>query len=866
MQAENFTDKALKAIQSAEYIARENSAVQLQPIHLLAAIFDDVSGLFRQILVKCSIDPTAFERSLKSALVRVPRQEPAPETMSPSRVLIQVWQKAQEFQQRQGDSHIAIDHFILALVELKEIEELFNTCGLTKIALLNVIGGMRKGKKINSRQAEEHYESLSKYAYDMVEQAMSGKLDPVIGRDDEIRRVVRVLARRTKNNPVLIGPPGVGKTAIVEGLAQRIASGDVPESLNCKLFNLDMGALVAGASHRGEFEERLKSVLKEVQESDGGIILFIDEIHLVLGAGKAEGAMDAANLLKPMLARGELRCIGATTLSEYRKHVEKDAAFERRFQQVYVGEPTVLDTISILRGLKEKYETHHGVRITDNALVAAAQMSNRYITQRFLPDKAIDCIDEACAATRVGLDSQPEVIDNLQRKKLRLEVEATALSKEKDEASAVRLMKVKEELQKIDEELLPLTMKYESEKSKIDERRDLHLKLEELKVKMAAANRNRDLEKAADLKYYAIPDVEAKIKKLSEQKPSEEGLLAETITEEQIAAVVSRWTGIPISKLSQSESDKLLCLASRLKQRVIGQDAAADSVAEAVLRSRSGLAPKHQPIGSFMFLGPTGVGKTEMAKAIAYELFDDDQHIVRIDMSEYMEKHSVSRLIGAPPGYIGFEEGGQLTEAVRRRPYNVVLLDEIEKAHSDVLNVLLQILDDGRLTDGQGRTVDFSNTMIIMTSNVGHSFFTGAVVDSDQVMNEVRRSFRPEFLNRLDDLIIFHSLSSTDLQAIVKLQLSYIMNRLAERDIQIELSDLATKFVLEEAYNPQYGARPLRRYLEKKIITQLSRMILDHSLDDHSLVRITAESEGEQGPTVNGLCFSVFPINQMDTD
>ena len=685
---------------------------------------------------------------------------------------------------------------------------------------------------------------------------MQGKLDPVIGRDEEIRRVVQVLSRRTKNNPVLIGPPGVGKTAIVEGLAQRIAEGDVPDSLKGrKLYSLDMGSLVAGAKYRGEFEERIKGVLKEVQESKGQIVLFIDEIHLVLGAGKGEGAMDAANLFKPLLARGELRCIGATTLEEYRQHVEKDAAFERRFQPIYVGEPTVLDTVSILRGLKEKYESHHGVRIKDSALVLASQLADRYISSRFLPDKAIDLVDEACAHTRVALDSAPEIIDDLQRKHLRLEIEATALGKEKDASSKARLVKVQEKIARLDEEMKPLQLLYEQEKGRIGEMRNLKSKLDELRWKATDAERRKDLALAADLKYYAIPELEKKIIELETSKAIDSAkndmntniLLTEVIGEEQIAEVVSRWTGIPLNKLTQGQSEKLIGLSDRLSSRVIGQDAAVKAVAEAVMRSRAGLGRSNQPIGSFLFLGPTGVGKTELAKAIAFELFDDEKHVVRFDMSEYLEKHAVSRLIGSPPGYVGYEQGGQLTEAVRRRPYSVLLFDEIEKAHPDILNILLQLLDDGRLTDGQGRTVDFTNTLVILTSNV-----YDASLDVNASVRLLSSYLRPEFINRLDDIIIFHPLSKNNLCQIIDLQVADLSKRLESRDISLKLDVSAKDLVLEEAYDPVYGARPLKRYLEKKLVTELSRLLLDGTLAEHSVVIVTKADTNIPGGIVSG--------------
>ena len=850
LSTDNATEKTINAFVNAERIARENNAVQLCPLHLAMALWEEREGLLRQVIGRCSGDAVQFERALKRAITKLPQQDPPPEVIGPSRVMLSAIQAAQECQKRSGDSHMAIDHLILALANNKDMEPALKEGGVTSTAVEQCIRSIRGGRKVAGPTAEDTYEALRKYGHDLVEQAIAGKLDPVIGRDEEIGRVVRVLARRTKNNPVLIGPPGVGKTAIVEGLAQRIARGDVPDSLRCRLYSLDIGALVAGAKYRGEFEERLKAVLKEVQDAAGSIILFIDEIHLVLGAGKGEGAMDAANLLKPMLARGELRCIGATTLEEYRKHVEKDAAFERRFQPVYVGEPSVVDTISILRGLKERYEVHHGVKITDSALVLAAQLAHRYIQGRFLPDKAIDLVDEACANIRVQLDSQPEVIDTLQRKHLRLEIEATALAKETDPLSQQRLAKVREELSRVDEELRPLVALHQQQRGRLDELRELNSRLNEMRVKAADAERRRDLERAADLRYYAIPEIEQRIRKLNEAQKNEpepeRRLITEVITDEQIAEVVSRWTGIPVSRLNEAQAQRLISLPQRLHERIVGQDNAVKVVSEAILRSRSGLARVNQPVGCFLFLGPTGVGKTELAKAIARELFDDDRHIVRIDMSEYMEKHAVSRLIGAPPGYVGYEEGGQLTEAVRRRPYNVVLLDEVEKAHPEVLNVLLQLMDDGRLTDGQGRTVDFKNCVIIMTSNVGSEYLTTALQQQpiskdaarDLVMTAVRRRFRPEFLNRLDDIAIFNALTRDDLLAILELQARDIQSRLVERDIRMQLKALAAQIFLEEAYDPAYGARPLCRHLEKRIVTELGRMLLDQNLVDHCTVVI----------------------------
>lgn len=850
VQPEKFTDKTNEVISAAHNLATEYQNAQLSPVHVAIALLADTDGLTKNIISKAGGDPQIVERGLRKLLVRLPVQDPPPTEIHPNPPLMKVLRTAQEYQKKQGDSHTAVDHLLLAVVQDTDISKVLSEAGISIKQLENAVKEVRGGRKVENKSAEGTYDALTKFGRDLVEDAEKGKLDPVIGRDDEIRRVIRVLSRRTKNNPVLIGEPGVGKTAIVEGLAQRIVRGDVPHTLDCRIFSLDMGALIAGAKYRGDFEERLKAVLKEVHDSEGKIILFIDEIHLVLGAGKTEGAMDAANLLKPMLARGELRCIGATTLKEYQKYVEKDAAFERRFQQVYVGEPTVVDTISILRGLKEKYESHHGVTILDAALVIAAQLAHRYITNRFLPDKAIDLMDEACANTRVQLDSQPEVIDNLERRLLQLEIEATALDKEKDPASKSRAEKVKEEITRIKEQLAPLKARYGQERSRIEELRTLQKKLEDLKRKISEAERRHDLATVADLRYGAVPELERKIQQMNQEKEvTNERLLTEVVAPEQIAEVVARWTGIPVSKLSQGEKEKLLGLSDALHKRVIGQDEAVNAVSEAVLRSRAGLSRRHQPTGSFLFLGPTGVGKTELAKALAYELFDDEQHIIRIDMSEYMEQHSVARLIGAPPGYVGYDEGGQLTEAVRRRPYSVVLFDEVEKAHPQVFNVLLQVLDDGRLTDGQGRVVDFSNVVIIMTSNLGSEFLLQGVLDGvilpqtkEQVMNAVKKHFRPEFLNRLDDIVIFTPLSRTDLNKIIKIQVNTVTQRLEGKDIELDLRDSGVDLILQVAYDPIYGARPLRRYIEKNIVTQLSKMVISGELKDHSIIHIDGKN------------------------
>lgn len=849
MSSTEWTNLAQQALSNAIALAKKNSCGSCDAAHIAAALVDDTTQMGGRLLAKAGADPVQLKDAFNRLVEKLPQQRPAPADLSLNPDAQRVVNTAIQNKTAMGDELVAVDHLLLGLFEARSIADVFKTHNVTKTGLETAIKDLRRGRKVTNSFEDANFDALEKYAVDLCKLAEEGKLDPVIGRDEEIRRTIRVLSRRTKNNPVLVGEPGVGKTAIVEGIAQRIVRGDVPDSLQGRIFSLDMGALIAGAKYRGEFEERLKAVLNEVKQNPDKIILFIDEIHVVLGAGKTEGSMDAANLLKPMLARGELRTIGATTLEEYRLHVEKDAAFERRFQPVTVNEPSVEDCISILRGLKERYERHHGVSITDSAIVLAAQLANRYITNRFLPDKAIDLIDEACANTRVQLSSRPEKIDQLERRKRQLEIEVTALEREKnrDKHTEERLKIARGEVQKLDEELQPLLARYEAEKTKINQVQELQTKIDEKKVKLERAIRENNRELAADLQYNVIPLLQEELRQVKEdaERDRKNQMLQELVTENDIAAVVARWTGIPVAKLSQTDRQRLLSLSAALHKRVKGQDEAVDSVAEAILRSRAGLSREHRPTGSFLFLGPTGVGKTELAKAIAAELYDDEKHICRIDCSELMESHSVSRLIGAPPGYVGHDEGGQLTEPVRRRPHSVVLFDEVEKAHPQVFNVLLQLLDDGRLTDSHGRTVDFSNTIVIMTSNLGaehlmnitgspHSF----EASKEKVMRSVRQFFRPEFINRLDDILFFKRLGMNELHDIVDLCLVDLNKRLEAKSIAVEASPEAKDFILESSYDPEMGARPLRRWIERFITTDLSRMIVSGTLLDGSSVRL----------------------------
>ena len=852
MRIDKFTQKGQEALLEAQNLAQKYNHPAVKPDHLLKVLVEQEGGVVLSVLKRIGVDIDVLQQRIDETLDRLPHATGASVQIGMDQDLTSLVDEAEAIVDKMKDDYTSTEHILLAMVQLKSatVRELLASFGVNEKSIMSALMGIRGSQRVSSQTPEDQYEALVKYGRDLTQEARKGKLDPVIGRDEEIRRTIQILNRRTKNNPVLIGEPGVGKTAIVEGLAQRIVRGDVPLGLKeKKVVALDLGALVAGAKYRGEFEERLKAVLQEIQSAEGQILLFIDEMHTLVGAGAAEGAMDASNMLKPMLARGELHAIGATTLDEYRKHIEKDAALERRFQPVYVDEPSVEDTISILRGLKERYEVHHGIRITDSAVISAATLSDRYISDRFLPDKAIDLVDEAASRLRTEIDSKPAELDTVDREVMQLQIEREALRKEKDAASKERLEKIEEQLANLEEKSTQLSVRWQAETSAIEKVRGIREQIDQVNQQIEEAERQTDLQRAAELRYGHLPQLESHLADAEAalaQLQRDGALLKEEVDSEDITAIISKWTGIPASKLLEGEIEKLVQMEKRLHNRVVGQDAAVESVARAVRRSRSGLQDPNRPIGSFIFLGPTGVGKTELARALAEFLFDDEQNMVRIDMSEYQERHTVARLIGAPPGYVGYDEGGQLTEAIRRRPYNVVLFDEIEKAHPEVFNVFLQVLDDGRLTDGQGRTVDFRNTVIIMTSNIGSDSILN--ITDDQAMRErvtfaLREHFRPEFLNRIDEVVFFHRLESKHIRHVAEIQLGNVRQLLAKRNISIEMTDAAMDLLIEEGYDPAYGARPLKRVIQQRVIDPLALQIIQNEVRDGDLLLVDAKDD-----------------------